>query len=77
MNEFQAAGNQQQQIAVNAGDLGMVAALPHHQEVAFLVDEVAPAHVALQHQALLGRLNEPFHVIGQAIKGDRSVRYRA
>jgi phosphoribosylformylglycinamidine cyclo-ligase len=28
-------------------------------------------------QALLGRLNEPFHVIGQAIKGDRSVRYRA
>jgi phosphoribosylformylglycinamidine cyclo-ligase len=28
-------------------------------------------------QALLGRLGEPFHVIGQAVKGDRSVRYRA
>jgi phosphoribosylformylglycinamidine cyclo-ligase len=26
-------------------------------------------------QTLLGRLGEPFHVIGQAIKGDRSVRY--
>ena len=28
-------------------------------------------------QILLGRLGEPFHVIGQAVKGDRSVRYRA
>ena len=28
-------------------------------------------------RALLGRLGEPFHVIGQAVKGDRSVRYRA
>jgi phosphoribosylformylglycinamidine cyclo-ligase len=28
-------------------------------------------------QTLLGRLNEPFHVIGQAVKGDRSVRYRS
>jgi phosphoribosylformylglycinamidine cyclo-ligase len=28
-------------------------------------------------QTLLGRLGEPFHVIGQAVKGDRSVRYRA
>jgi len=28
-------------------------------------------------QALLGRLGEPFHVIGQAVKGDRSVRYRS
>jgi hypothetical protein len=26
---------------------------------------------------LLGRLGEPFHVIGQTVKGDRSVRYRA
>jgi phosphoribosylformylglycinamidine cyclo-ligase len=28
-------------------------------------------------QTLLGRLGEPFHVIGQAVKGDRSVRYHA
>jgi phosphoribosylformylglycinamidine cyclo-ligase len=28
-------------------------------------------------QALLGRLGEPFHVIGQAVKGERVVRYRA
>jgi phosphoribosylformylglycinamidine cyclo-ligase len=28
-------------------------------------------------QSLLGRLGEPFYVIGQAVKGDRSVRYRA
>jgi phosphoribosylformylglycinamidine cyclo-ligase len=28
-------------------------------------------------QTLLGRLGEPFHVIGQTVKGDRSVRYRA
>jgi phosphoribosylformylglycinamidine cyclo-ligase len=28
-------------------------------------------------QTLLGRLGGPFHVIGQAVKGDRSVRYRA
>jgi phosphoribosylaminoimidazole (AIR) synthetase len=26
-------------------------------------------------QALLGRLGETFHVIGHAVKGDRSVRY--
>jgi phosphoribosylformylglycinamidine cyclo-ligase len=28
-------------------------------------------------QSLLGQLGEPFHVVGQAVKGDRSVRYRA
>jgi phosphoribosylaminoimidazole (AIR) synthetase len=28
-------------------------------------------------QALLGRLGETFHVIGQAVKGDRTVHYRA
>jgi phosphoribosylformylglycinamidine cyclo-ligase len=28
-------------------------------------------------QTLLGRLGVPFHVIGQTVKGDRSVRYRA
>jgi phosphoribosylformylglycinamidine cyclo-ligase len=28
-------------------------------------------------QTLLGRLGEPFHVIGQTVKGDCSVRYRA
>jgi phosphoribosylformylglycinamidine cyclo-ligase len=26
-------------------------------------------------QGLLGRLDEPFHVIGQTVRGDRSVRY--
>ena len=28
-------------------------------------------------QSLLGRIGEPFHVIGQAVRGDQSVRYRA
>ena len=28
-------------------------------------------------QALLGRLRQPFHVIGQTVKGDRRVHYRA
>ena len=28
-------------------------------------------------QALLGRLREPFHVLRQAVKGDRGVRYGA
>jgi phosphoribosylformylglycinamidine cyclo-ligase len=36
---------------------------------------IVPAEKWKRTQALLGRLGEPFHVLGQVVKGDRSVVY--
>ncbi|MCX6626090.1 MAG: hypothetical protein NTW28_00475, partial [Candidatus Solibacter sp.] len=54
LDELRTAGHQEEKISVDGVDLRVLRALTHHDEIALLIDQIAPAYVALEDQALLG-----------------------